>query len=135
MKNKRCFVDTSAFLALNNPRDQHYQEAIEIAKKLDHYQFYLSDAVITETYSLLRYRLGYHVAHQFLIHVLKDEQFTIVDVTSEIRNGTLSLLEKFNDHKISYCDALSVAAMKLNKIDYIFSFDYHFEMMGMHCFS
>ena len=134
MKNKRCFVDTSAFVALNNPNDQHYQEAIGIAKTLDHYQFILSDAVLTETYSLLRYRLGYHVARRFLSHVLDHEQFQVMEVTSKARLDALNLLEKFNDHKISYCDALSVALMNLNHIETIFSFDHHFELLGVNRF-
>jgi predicted nucleic acid-binding protein len=61
MKSNRCFVDTSSFVALNNPNDQHYQDAIDIAKRLDNYQFILSEAMLTETYTLLRYRLGFHI--------------------------------------------------------------------------
>lgn len=37
----------------------------------------------------------------------------------------------WNDQKISYCDALSVAIMQDKKIDKIFAFDHHFEIMGV----
>ena len=43
----------------------------------------------------------------------------------------MALLEQFHDQKISYCDALSVTIMKEQKIDQIFTFDHHFEVMGI----
>lgn len=133
MKNK-CFVDTSAFVALNNPNDQHHHEAIEIANKLGHYDFHLSEAVLTEAYTLLRYRLGFHVARRFLASIIEQRQFQVVDISTDIRREALSLLEKYNDHKISYCDALTVAIMTRNQVDKVFTFDHHFELMGVNRF-
>lgn len=134
MGNKNCFVDTSMFIALNNPNDQYHKEALEIAKRLEHYQFALSDSVITETYTLLRYKLGFHRARVFLASVLENETFTILNASQSVRIETLQLLEKNNDQKISYCDALSVALMNEHKIQSILSFDHHFEIMGVERF-
>ena len=41
------------------------------------------------------------------------------------------LSEGIAGHKISYCDAISVAVMKQMNIDEVFAFDRHFEMMGV----
>lgn len=131
MKNNKCFIDTSALMALNNPRDQYYKVASEIASTLDNMKLIISDPVLAETYRLLRYRLGYHTAGNFLKAVMAGSPFKIVEVTSDVRMATVALLEKFNDQKISYCDALSVAIMKEQKIDQIFTFDHHFEVMGV----
>ena len=47
------------------------------------------------------------------------------------RISAMALLEQFHDQKISYCDTLSVAMMKEQKIGRIFTFDHHFEVMGI----
>lgn len=131
MKNKKCFVDASALIALNNPRDQYHETAIGIAKKLNNSELIISDTVLSEAYAFLRYRSGYHIALNLLENILEGTPFVIADVTSESRMTTMALLKKFNDQKISYCDALSVAIMKEQKIDQIFTFDHHFDLMGV----
>ncbi|GGK09171.1 hypothetical protein GCM10007063_34540 [Lentibacillus kapialis] len=131
MRKAKCFLDTSALMALNDVKDQYHKESQEIAISLKNCELILSDPVITETYTLLRYRSGFPIARHFLESVMDDNQFIIAEVTSPIRKNTLRLLNDFNDHKISYCDALSVAIMKEHHIQKIFSFDHHFEVMGM----
>lgn len=126
----RCFIDTGAFIALNNSNDQYFNDANKIAKSLGGYKFVISDAIITETYTILRYRLGFHTANRFLRTVLESNEYDIVEITSSLRSKTMELLQKYSDHKISYCDALTVAVMKQKEIDVIFAFDHHFELMG-----
>ena len=131
MRRNKCFLDTSAFIALNDAKDQYHKESRKIASMIKNSEWILSDSVITETYTLLRYRSGFPVALQFLETVMTEEQFTIAEVTPSIRKKTLQILINYSDHKISYCDALSVAIMKEQGIQRIFAFDYHFETMGM----
>ena len=131
MKNNKCFVDSSALIALNNPKDQYHENAIEIAHQLNQRQLVVSDAVLTETYTFLRYQSGYRVASNFLKIVLGGPSFIIAEVASSTRMATMTLLGQFRNYKISYCDALSVVIMKEQNIDQIFSFDHHFEMMGV----
>lgn len=131
MKGKQCFVDTGAFVALNDGRNQHYRHARDIAAKIKDCQFVISDAVITETYSLMRYRLGFDPAYQFLKTIFNNKRFHIAEITIDVRKSTADLLNQFHDQRISYCDAMSVAIMHTYGIEKIFSFDHHFEMMGM----
>lgn len=131
MRNNRCFVDTSAWIAINDARDQCHDQSRNISSTLKECELVISDAVINETYNLLRYRLGLHKASYFLKTVLADHPFIIADVTQSTRTAALQLLEQYNDRKISYCDALSVAIMKEQDIRKIFAFDHHFEMMGV----
>ncbi|TCP23810.1 putative nucleic acid-binding protein [Scopulibacillus darangshiensis] len=130
MKND-LFVDISAFMALNDAKDQHYQEAMSIASNIGEIKFVISDAVISETYTILRYRLGQRQAFRFLSTVLDSKEYEIVAISNDLRKLTLDLLEKYNDHKISYCDALSAAIMAQYKIPCIFTFDHHFEILGV----
>jgi predicted nucleic acid-binding protein len=131
MEKSKCFLDTSALIALNDVKDQYHKESRDIADLLKNSELILSDPVITETYSLLRYRSGFPIANHFLESVMMQDKFIIAEITSSIRKNTLKLLNDYSDHKISYCDALSVAIMKDQGIQRIFAFDYHFEMMGM----
>jgi predicted nucleic acid-binding protein len=131
MGNNKCFVDTGAFVALNNERDQHYTKAFKIAKDLIGFKFVMTDPVVHETYTTLRYRLGFHKASQFLNTIQGSDEFDIIDITPSLRRQTQALLEKYNDHKISYCDALSVAVMNANQIEKVFAFDHHFDVMGV----
>lgn len=131
MRKNRCFLDTSALVALNNTRDQYNKISREISATLKNCELIISDAVITETYNILRYRLGFHIARYFLKSVLAGHPFLIAEVTPLIRTTTLQILDQYSDHKISYCDALSVAMMKDQQIEKVFAFDHHFEIMGV----
>lgn len=131
MINNSCFIDTSALIALNDIKDQYHGASRDIAATLKDNKLMTSDAVINETYNILRYRLGYHKASYFLKTVLAGDPFVLIDMTPSIRKDTFQLLEQYNDHKISYCDALSVTVMKEKQINKIFAFDHHFEMMGV----
>ncbi|MBW8349858.1 PIN domain-containing protein [Bacillus sp. IITD106] len=131
MRNNKYFIDASAFIALNDARDQYHAEARDIAATLKNNQLITSDAVINETYTILRYRIGFQRAYHFLNTVLAGDPFTIGNVTTPIRRAAFQMLEQYNDHNISYCDVLSVAMMKEQQIQKIFAFDYHFEIMGV----
>ncbi|WP_026907277.1 type II toxin-antitoxin system VapC family toxin [Paucisalibacillus globulus] len=131
MEKSRCFVDTSALIALNNVNDQYHTKARDIASKLTNIEFIISDAIINETYNILRYRIGYHRASFFLKTVLAGPPFIIADIDVLIRKTASQILEQYSDQKISYCDAISVSLMKEQKIQKIFAFDHHFEVMGV----
>ena len=42
------FIDTVFILALVNRRDQHHENALSLAKQLDHYLLLITDAVLLE---------------------------------------------------------------------------------------
>ncbi|HEY0826522.1 MAG TPA: PIN domain-containing protein [Bacilli bacterium] len=131
MNNNHCFIDTSAFIALNYAGDQNYDKAVNIGAKLNGFQFITSDLVISETYTILRYRFGYVYSERFLSTLLDSHEYEIVELTPMMRKDSIILLGKFRDHKISYCDAVSVMVMRHKKIKYMFAFDHHFELMGL----
>ena len=75
------FVDTGAWIAILNRRDQHHQEAVTIFNKLRQQQMRLltTDYVIDETVTRLRYDTNHSLAVMFLnrieLFVLKFGQF------------------------------------------------------------
>ena len=131
MRKNKCLIDTSALIALNDVSDQYHDQAKQLASSLTGQELIVTNAILTETYTLLRYRMGYKVAHHFLKTVLEEDEFMVAEVTPSFRTSALQLLTKFNDQKISYCNALSVVIMKELGIQKIFSFDRQFDIMGL----
>ena len=54
---KKVFIDTGAWIALNNMKDKYHEDAVNANKHfLDNGYFYVtSDYILDETYTLLRY--------------------------------------------------------------------------------
>lgn len=65
------FVDTGAWIAILNRRDQHYQEAVAIYNRLQQRQTRLltTDYVIDETITRLRYDTNHSLAVMFFDRV------------------------------------------------------------------
>jgi predicted nucleic acid-binding protein len=62
------FVDTGAWIAISNPKDQHHREAVAIYNDLRHREIQLltTDYVIDETVTRLRYDTNHSLAVMFL---------------------------------------------------------------------
>lgn len=133
MKRDKVFIDTGAWIALIEEKDQFHERASNFLKSLDpSVQRISSSFVIAETYTWLRYREGFSYAKRFL-----------EIINSSKRNGTLKiildhqdtlelaeqLLKDFPDQKFSYVDAVSMAIMKTEKIQKVFGFDHHFYLL------
>lgn len=131
MRNNSCFLDTSAFVALNHANDQNHTEARDIAATLTDKELVTSDAVVNETYNILGYLMGFEKADYFLQTVLAGPPFIIADVTKPIRVNAVKCLEQYREYKTSYCNALSAAIMKEQQIQKIFAFDRFFEVIGL----
>src|SRR5690625_6527093 len=103
-KRNSYLIDSSALIAINNRRDQYHNEAVQIAKNMTHSSFVMTEAIINETYNIIRYRLGYERAKQFLHLVLEDEGCVIYSITEPIRLSAFHIIKQFEDQKLSYCD-------------------------------
>ena len=55
------FIDTSAWVALENKKDIHYKQALIFKDEIKnrHYRLYTSNFVLDETYTLLLANVGY----------------------------------------------------------------------------
>lgn len=131
MSINRCFVDSSAFIALNSTKDRNHGRASQTAASLTGCELIVSEFVISETYTFMRYRMGFHIANRWIRLVSDRNYFTLAETTQSVREKTRDILEVYADHAISYCDAMSVAIMKERNIPYIFSYDQDFIILGM----
>ncbi|MCJ7841121.1 PIN domain-containing protein [Lederbergia sp. NSJ-179] len=133
MKQDKLFIDTGAWIALIQEKDQFHERASSFLKSLDFSVKRVSSSyVIAETYTWLRYRAGVSYANQFLGIIEKSKQNGTLNIILD-HNETLQLAEQllkdFPDQKLSYVDAVSMAIMKTEQIQKVFGFDRHFYLL------
>ena len=130
----RIFVDTSAWIALLNKKEQCHLEAVDIYEnRLNVYVIVVSNFVVAETYTWLRKKINSEIALSFLNSIKEKEklnQLEIVYATIEIEEEVSRLLEKYSDQLFSYADAVSFVIMEKEKIKEAFSYDQHFLTAG-----
>ncbi|MGB9885634.1 MAG: type II toxin-antitoxin system VapC family toxin [Moorellales bacterium] len=105
----KLFIDTGAFIALCDRNDVYHREAIAFYTSLTkETRLFTTLLVVSETYTWLRYRVGYSAASLFL-EVIKDA------VLGEWLSAE-TLLHRFRDQDLSYSDAVSFAVLKARNI-------------------
>lgn len=127
------FIDTGAFYALIDRDDPYhviaYKQWAELLQQK--YSWYITNYIVSETYTLLRYRLGWDVACKFL-KVIEEcsnlGRITIRTVPLETEQYARELLRSLGDEDLSYIDAISMATIKREHIPLAFSFDGHFQL-------
>lgn len=132
----KIFIDTSAWVALENKRDIHYKEAITFRDEIKNkrYRLFTSNFVLDETYTLCFANLGYEKTIECArrIRNLRDKGLLhVIYVTEDIEESAWLIFERFNKDKFwSFTDCTSNAIMQMLGIKESFSFDRDFEQMG-----
>ncbi len=132
----RLFVDTSAWLALNDKNDQYHNKAavksIEIKKHK--IELITSEYIIDESITLIRYRVSHRAAVIFGDSLINSNIVTIIDVTGENRINAWEMFKKYEDKELSFTDCISFVLMKNLKLNKTFTFDEHFKQLGFEIF-
>jgi hypothetical protein len=126
------FVDTSAFLALENRRDLCHSKALlfkDTCLKTGQ-AFVTSDYVLDESYTIIRLRAGHTIAVQFGESLRKSQFIHIEHITPEIIEEAWRLFKKFEDHDFSFTDCTSFTLMERLNVISAFTFDAHFKEYG-----
>lgn len=129
---KRIFVDTSAWVAVTNRRDQYHEAAGNFYNKnfKEFNELLTTNLVVAETYILLRLDCGSEVALGWWERIASSLKVKIIYIDSGLTEAAISILRKYNDHPFSFTDAVSFAVMKKMKITEAFAFDAHFTIAG-----
>ncbi len=132
---KRLFIDTGAWVALNNKRDKYYTHAVKANKEfLDKGYFYVSsDYILDETYTLLRCDIGHKRTVEFGKEIKSLQEIgkiRIVYINEDILGKAWGIFEKYSDKYFSFTDCTSFAVMEMLGMNEAFSFDRHFEQYG-----
>ncbi len=132
----KIFIDTSAWVALENRKDIHYEHAVAFRDEIrnKHYRLFTSNFVLDETYTLLLANVGFErtIATGKRIRQLKDTGLLhVIRVTEDIEDSAWEIFERYNRDKFwSFTDCTSKVIMELLDIKESFSFDRNFEQMG-----
>ncbi|MBN2373822.1 PIN domain-containing protein [bacterium] len=132
----RIFVDTSAWLALNDKNDQYHDRAVEKSSEIKRQRIELitSEYIIDESITLIRYRVSHQAAVIFGDSLLNSDIARIIDVTEEDRFSAWGIFKRYDDKEFSFTDCISFVLMKNLKLQKVFTYDKHFEQMRFSVF-
>ena len=130
------FVDTGAWIALLNQRDQYHDDAVVIYSGLKQQQARLltTDYVIDETATWLKYRANHSVAVQFLDLIESVERtgvLTITEIDKTLFQEAKQIFRQYDSVQLSFTDCTSFAVCQKHNISETYAFDEHFAMMGI----
>ena len=132
----RLFVDTSAWLALNDRNDQYHGEAVSRSAKIRQQKIQLvtSEYVLDESITIIRYRVSHRAAVIFGDALMSSTIVSIEDIADVERLKAWALFKKYGDKELSFTDCTSFALMMKLGLQKAFAFDDHFKQIGFQLF-
>ena len=123
------FVDTSFWVALLVPRDQHHAEAARIWRQ--HPGLLIcSNHVVGETWTFLRRRAGHKTAVSFLEALERSLRVDVIHADPDVEDEARRWLCRHDERIYSYVDAVSFAVMRRRRILKALAFDGDFTAAG-----
>jgi len=126
------FVDTAAFLAVENRRDTHHEKALAFrdAALRAGELLVTTDYVLAESYTIIRLRAGHAVAIEFGEALKASRILRVEYLTPDVLDAAWEIFKSFEDKEFSFTDCTSFAMMEHLKISAAFTFDEHFRQYG-----
>ena len=130
------FVDTSAWVAVNDRKDVNHEKAIKFIQQLKEKRQRLvtTNYILDEAFTLMLGNIGYLETVEFknsLDKLVETKLLILLQIDSRLQQEAWKIFLKFNiDKKWSYTDCTSKAIMSELAIYEAFTFDHHFEQMG-----
>ena len=118
-------IDTGLFYAFYNKRDVHHMDSICIivhALEGRWGRVLTTDLIVSETFTLLRRRIGINTASAFL-KALKRSGVDIIFMDPRYFEETVKLIDKYKDVKLSFTDSFTVVVLKEREIEYLATYD------------
>ena len=130
------FVDTGAWIALLNRRDQHHEDAVVVFNDLRQQQIRLltTDYIIDETVTRLRYDTNHSLAVEFLERferLIETGLLSVVEIDNAVFQEAKALFCQYDSAPLSFTDCTSFVIWRIHGISKAFAFDHHFPMMGI----
>ena len=131
-RDRRTFVDSSAYFALLDTDDANHAQARTISNRLiaERWRLFTTSFVLAETHALLLNRLSQDIASRFL-RDMEDSPTTLVWVTPADVERAKAIIYQYTDKDFSLTDATSFAVMERLRIPIAFAFDRHFAQYGL----
>ena len=110
---------------------QHHAAATSHAGLMQrHIRLVTTNLVIAGAHALIRYRVGYMAAMQFLTSIRTTSRLDLVYSDPDLEMQTEELLRRYSDQDFSFTDALSFVVMQQRGIAEAFAYDHHFLTAG-----
>lgn len=128
----RLFVDSGAWIALRNRRDQYHALADRLFRTAirDRRLLVTTNLVIAESYRLTLFRVGVLAAVRALDRIDASERVTLHFATEADHIAARRWIERLAPRPISYTDAISFAVMETIGCRDVLGFDRDFEAAG-----
>jgi predicted nucleic acid-binding protein len=124
-------VDANVLIAARLSRDQNHERGEAITQALDHgtlpTAFVLSD-VLEEVINYLQARAGHDVATETLDAIIESSGFSLEQTSNADFDTGRSLFRRYEP--LSLTDAVIVAAMQREEVEYLYSFDDGFDSVS-----
>ena len=125
---KVVFIDTGAFYAALNRKDQNHREAMALFHRAveEKWRLITSNFVVAETHALILTRLGKDFATAWLHSV----PASVIRISKVDEERAKRIIFGYRDKEFSYCDATSFALIERSRIQNAMAFDSHFKQYG-----
>lgn len=136
MEKRMIFVDTSAWVAIEDKKDINHLKALQYKMQLLESQRRLitTNYILDETFTLMLLDLGYTRTINFkqkLDYLINSNLVIVGFITPDIEKAGWEVFERYNKDKTwSFTDCTSKVIMDIFGIDEAFTFDRHFEQMS-----
>lgn len=125
------FVDTSALIALLDPRDQYHKRIQKFLKSLNQpLRCTTTNLILAELLTFFSRQGFLKKTFEFQAGSLKDPNFNVIWIDQALHHEACHLLQKFQDQKLSFADAASFAVMRNNHLTTALAFDDDFIRAG-----
>ena len=129
------FIDTGAFFAYYNERDEHHETARTTFQAirtgdLAYAPLYTTRFVLTELVTLLLYKVGHTTATRALGDILSAGSFNVVRADPVVFADACDELDRYDDHEITLVDHLTGVLADERAVECIFAFDSDFATLG-----
>jgi len=130
---ENVFIDTGGWVALADEDDFHHKDASSLFPSLlkTCKGLITSNLVVAESYILILKGLGHDASVDFLDKINSSPKIICIYSNSDLEKEAEEILKKYRDQDFSYTDAVSFSIMKMQKLKRAFSFDKHFQTMGL----
>jgi hypothetical protein len=121
-------VDANVLIAARLSRDQNHERGRAISEAIDQGNFptaYVLSDVLEEVINYLQARAGHDVASETLDALIESSGFSLVHTSKTDFNAGRSVFRRYES--LSLTDAVVVATMQREEIEYLYSFDDGFD--------
>lgn len=124
------FVDSSFWVGLAVPSDEHHSAAASLIEALGKRRLVTTNDVRGETWTYINRRAGLRAAATFLDRIERSERVEIIRVSEELENEALHWLRDHDEREYSFVDATSFAVMRSLGLHEALAFDGDFSAAG-----